>query len=278
MFPELRSHCLRRALCISALLCALLGSIVSSVAAQTRPFLYTVTSTTGQPVRSGVYSDFAFGHNLFAALGPEDIEQRMSVQMPLVGRFVGNAQVGWAASSPEENAAFQAEILADLAHPGSRVILAAGVGGMQDYDRIPAVLGRLVAGYRWAQTLAVANLRLEHAFPSADESLENHRDAVDIVSTLGVSRQATTHVRLGVETVAEDLEGFVESDEAEGGAKLMLGPTVGVGPRNAHWNTQVIAGYVLHLTSSSVSGLESGAPRDLTGTGYVVRASFGMQW
>lgn len=259
----------RMAMVIAAFLCSGAGT----AAAQVRPFLYTVVPARGQVARSGIYGDVAYGHNLFAGLGAEGLEQRLAVQLPLTARLRFTAQVGWAPTTPN-NATIQGEVLADLAPASARTTLAFGIGGMHDYRRTSVALGRVVAGYRWAKTVAVANVRLEHAFPKAGSA--EQRDALDIITTLGVMHDVRPSVRLGVESVAEDLEGFFEADEAEGGAKLMVGPSIGLGPRAARWTLQVTAGPVFRLTQSTAA-VGSGAPRDLT-TGFVVRTSLGLQW
>jgi hypothetical protein len=99
------------------------------------------------------------------------------------------------------------------------------------------------------------------------------------MTTLGIARQLGPAVRFGIESVGEDLEGLFEADEAEGGAKVMVGPSLTLQPRAARWAVSMVAGPVLRVSRSSAPGFDSGAPRDLSaGTGYVVRTSLGYQW
>ena len=82
-------------------------------------------------------------------------------------------------------------------------------------------------------------------------------------------------VRLGIEAVAEDIEGFVEKDEAEGGAKLMVGPTIVLAPSGARWSLLLGGGVVTQLTPSTRSPVTVGALRDLqpvTGTSFARRS------
>ena len=258
----------------------LVGGGIASARAQARPFLYTLVPAQSQARGASVYADLAYGHTVFAGLGPEAFEQRVGVQLRLSARLTLAAQAGWAPNDPStpSAASAQAEAVASLVPAGSPLVLAIGVGGEEDYRRTPVALGRAVAGYRWARTLAVANVRFEHAFPQSTDGVPDHRDALDVISTLGVMHELGPGVRAGFESVAEDLEGFFETDEAEGGAKLMIGPSLGLGPRDARWTLQITTGPVFHLTTSTVPAIGSGAPRDLTGTGYVVRTSLGFQW
>jgi hypothetical protein len=45
---------------------------------------------------------------------------------------------------------------------------------------------------------------------------------------VGVSKNLWRPVYVGVEMIGEDLEGFWEPNEAEGGARLLIGPSMRV--------------------------------------------------
>lgn len=245
--------------------------------AQARPFVYSLLPDAPVATVNRLSADLAYGHDVFHGLGAENFEQRLGLLVPLRRALTLMAEAGWAPhdDATGSDASVRGELLARLPLRG-RATLALGAGGMYDYSRTPVALGRLVFGYTWAHTQAAANLRLEHPFSS--DSGQEQRDPVDVIMTLGLSHAVNGTVRLGVESVAEDLEGLVESDEAEGGAKLMVGPSLGFAPPRAQWSALVIAGPVLHLSQSSVSGAGSGAPRDLSNSGYVVRTSVTFQW
>lgn len=51
------------------------------------------------------------------------------------------------------------------------------------------------------------------------------RDALDVMLILGANVKLSRIVRLGVEYVAQDLEGYFDDEEAEGGVRHFLGPT-----------------------------------------------------
>jgi hypothetical protein len=77
----------------------------------------------------------------------------------------------------------------------------------------------------------------------------------------------------GVEALGEDLEGFWEADEAEGGAKLLVGPSVNYAPRGSRFAFSVCGGPIFYATHSNV--IPSEAVRDLSEVGqngYTVRA------
>lgn len=258
---------------------ALLAATPLALAAQVRPFVFSQVAgaEVGAP-RVVAFGDVAYGHNMFAALGPERLEQRAGAQVRLADRVHLVAQGGWttAQDAATSRAMAQAEVLADVLSPASRAFLSVGVGGMRDYRATGVALGRLVTGYRWSRTTLVGNLRLEKAFARAGAE---PRDAVDLATTLGVSHELTPYIRVGAESVIEDLEGLVEQEEAEGGAKLMAGPSVRIGLPRSRWGATVIAGPVLRLSNSTVSGGASGAPRELgSARGYVVRTSIAYRW
>lgn len=246
---------------------------------QARPFVYTqLTSGAMDAPRVALFGDVGYGHRMFAALGPEKLEQRLGAQVRLAARVTLLAQAGLSAAGAGtvSRGMGQAEVLGDLLPATSRAMLAVGVGGMRDYRTTGVATGRVVAGYRWARTLLVGNLRLERAFArtSADP-----RDALDVSTTIGASREVTPLVRVGLETVAEDLEGLVDREEAEGGAKLMVGPSVRVGLPRSRWGVAFVAGPVLRLSNSAIGDVVSGAPRELqTAGGYVVRTSLTYRW
>jgi hypothetical protein len=219
----------------------------------------------------------AYGRDLFQGLGPERFEQRLGLVVLLPSALSFVAEAGWAPhdDATRSEATVRGELIARLPMRG-RAIVALGAGGMRDYSRTPVSTGRLVLGYAWPHTVAAANLLIEHPF--GNRARQDRRDPVDVIMTLGLSHVATGALRLGLEAVAEDLEGLVESDEAEGGARLMLGPSLGLAPPGARWGVVVVAGPVVRLTNSSVSGTASGAPRDLTNTGYVIRTSLTLRW
>src|SRR5437870_2403648 len=87
--------------------------------------------------------------------------------------------------------------------------------------------GRLTLGQDAGRTRLAASLHGERLFASG-------RDSVDLVGTAGATVRMTEVVRAGVEYVGQDLEGMF-GDEAEGGARHILGPVVSA----ALWSQRV---------------------------------------
>jgi len=81
---------------------------------------------------------------------------------------------------------------------------------------------------------------------------------------------------VGIEAIGEDLEGFWEAGEAEGGARLLVGPSLRVTPRGHPWHLSVAGGPVVHATRSSRAGdVVRALPASTGRNGYAVRASLG---
>ena len=76
------------------------------------------------------------------------------------------------------------------------------------------------------------------------------RDAVDLMLTAGASYAVTGPLRLGAEYVAQDIEGALDGDEAEGGVRHFLGPTAAVD----------LASHRLSLVGGPSFGLSKGSP------------------
>ncbi|TNF24438.1 MAG: hypothetical protein EP329_24925 [Deltaproteobacteria bacterium] len=94
--------------------------------------------------------------------------------------------------------------------------LAGGYGF--DYRERQVLRARAALG----RTFGRLDLRLGSA---VEVPVSGEGDAADLSLTFGASYRVTPWWRQGIEVGGEDLEGFWEEEEAEGGAKLLLGPT-----------------------------------------------------
>lgn len=216
--------------------------------------------------------DLAYGERLFAGVGPERLEQRIGAQLSLANRWTVVASAGMASSGRAVSIlSGRAEVLIDLLPGTSRAAMAVGVGAMRDYTGTTVALGRVAAAWRTSAWVLAGNLRIER--PLGNPA----RDVVDVITTLGAQRRLSEPLRIGLEAVAEDLEGLFDSQEAEGGAKLLLGPTLSLAPARSRWLLIVGGGPVLRLTQSTI-GTGSGALRDLNRSGYLIRSSLAYRW
>ena len=111
------------------------------------------------------------------------------------------------------------------------------------------------------------NLRFEKAF-------DKSRDKLDFISSFGYQHRVSSVLYLGFEALGQDLEGFWEKDEAEGGAKVMIGPSINLEPNHSKLSFSISGGPVFYATHSQV--IPSEAIREIgsvaSGNGYTIRA------
>src|SRR4051812_49268242 len=105
---------------------------------------------------------------------------------------------------------------------------AAGGGLLREADGIDVALVRLVVGSDHDAWRLHGNLMFQ-------KPLVSNRDAVDLVTTVGWAYRLSGSVSVGVETIGEDLEGFWDATEAEGGARILAGPSFHIGAPHRAW-------------------------------------------
>lgn len=130
--------------------------------------------------------------------------------------------------------------------------VAVGGGVRQEWDGTRVLIGRALAAANVAGGRLQGSFVLERA-----SSSPVRRHAADLVTTVGWSRRIGDRIALGVEGIGQDLEALWDPAEAEGGAKLIVGPSVHVRSRHGNWTATATAGPVLRslsLPSPDVSG------------------------
>jgi hypothetical protein len=181
--------------------------------------------------------------------------------------------VSASAASDAYQSSQQAELLVSLFAPGStRPALAIGGGVLHEAGGASVLLTRIVAGRETPGTRIHGNLLLEHP-------LATGRDAFDVITSIGWAARVTPALAIGVEGIGEDLEGFWDPTEAEGGARLLVGPSVHVAPQGKRWQLSVTGGPTFHPTTTTGS---SDALRELppvTGRyDYALRMTFSCRF
>jgi hypothetical protein len=255
-------------MCAAALL-SIAAAMTDVARAQDRPFVFSVTTA---PDRSKpqvlVDYDVGVGEHTFHTDWANGPEQRVGVQASL-GRWTLIGRVNLASNGGAYEASQQGEALFSvLTQRSSPVALEIGGGVLHEADGVDVLLARVVAGRESRDWRLHGNLLFQA--PRAQ-----NRDALDLISSAGWARRLTPAVWLGVEGIGEDLEGFWDPAEAEGGARLLIGPSLHISPPGRKWQLSVAGGPMLHPSRSLRS---TTALRDLPpvtgGTGYAVRTSF----
>jgi len=245
-------------------------SLGSTSGGTTQPFLFSVnTLTADAPAWNFNYSG-SYGEHTAGPFGYDGVDQQFAVKGYLGNRFTlfANADLGFAHNGSTTTAQ-QAEVIRDFVggktFSGARFGLGFGVN--RDFSNTGAIFSRVTASFEAASWRVGGNMRFEKAFSKT-------RDGIDLVSSIGFQHRITGPVFAGIEAVGEDLEGFWEADEAEGGAKLLVGPSINVAPTNSRFSFSVSGGPVFYATHSTV--IPSEAIRDVgtlgTQNGYTIRA------
>lgn len=144
--------------------------------------------------------------------------------------------------------------------------VAGGGGVRQTWDGTQVLLGRLLA----AMPLGVGRLQGSVVVERATSS-PLKRDSADVITSVGWARPVGSRLSLGVEGIGHDLEGLWDSAEHDGGAKLLVGPSLQVRSTNGEWGASLTAGPVYTSPSTATSGDPRSA--GMSGRHYAVFAS-----
>ncbi|MCB1155006.1 hypothetical protein KDL45_15225, partial [bacterium] len=138
-------------------------------------------------------------------------------------------------------------------------------------DAAFSVLGEIPLGEDEEEEEAEAQAGV-NGLEEEDEEEEGEYDEIDLVLSAGASYQVADWSRLGAEAEMEDMEGFWEDDEAEGGAKLLLGPTATFAfLDNAHARVNVAG--IIPLTSNDQTRVPG--DQNTNKSGVMARAALG---
>lgn len=237
---------------------------------QVQPFLFTLNTLTGDKSYWNIHYSGTYGERTTGQFGYDGLGQQFGVKGYLGNRFTlyGTAAIGFAHGGGITSAQ-QAEVIRDLigGRSAEGFRMGAGLGLSRDWSNVKSAISRITLSFDRTKWLATGNLRFEKAF-------ESSRDKLDFISSLGFQHRISNGFFLGFEAVGQDLEGFWEKDEAEGGAKLMLGPSVSFSPSNSKLSFALSGGPVFYATRSNA--VPSEAIREIgalaSGNGYSLRA------
>lgn len=232
-----------------------------------RPFLFTVATDPAADGQWVLYSDTGYGERGQDPARTDGWQQYVGAQgrvgwgLTVLGRLGFGTKEDGGVGNLEE-----AEVLKDVLTGAAP--LSAGVGARRELDGSFTALGRVVFGRTFAKDDLFTNVRFERSF-------ERDRDELDLMASVAWMHRFGDVASAGVEVLAQDLEGLWEPDEAEGGARLFIGPTVRAAIPATSFYLALGGGPVLR---ASRSPRINDAPRDLsTRSGYAIRLSIGFQ-
>lgn len=90
-------------------------------------------------------------------------------------------------------------------------------GFMQETAGIPVIQAGGILSKEFSRLNFTSNILFEKAF-------QERRDEIDMFITAGLSYKITEWLRTGIEYAGQDLEDLWEKEEAEGGARHIIGP------------------------------------------------------
>jgi hypothetical protein len=233
--------------------CSTIAALSTSVYAQ-QPFSFVLT--TPEPATTVPRTDpvtFFAGQDLDPLVGAQSRLQRMTLIAMEDTRF----------DRQDSRHARQAEFLVDVLSPAHDLKIAVGSGMRHEGGGVDVALARIVVGRSSLGGRMTGNVLFERPLSGA-------RDRMDVITTFGWSRPLARGISLGAETVAEDLEGLWQANEAEGGARLFFGPSVDLKPAARDWSLHLTTGADVRASQSLRS---SDALRALRGSGFVLRVS-----
>jgi hypothetical protein len=258
------------ALLLSVAVVAAPAAAQSSGQAHDRPFLFSVSTPQPETPHVSVNVESGFGERPFDLTEADRPEQRIGVQASIGHRFTVLGRVGIGSDKSSARTSQQGEVLYSvLQSPERQASVAAGLGVRHEAQGVNVLLGRLTAGRTFTAWRVDGNALFE-------KPLSIERDAVDLITTIGVARRVTSIMHVGIEMIGEDLEGFWDPNEAEGGARLLVGPSLRFAPPSAKWQIGAAGGPMVHATRSAVvSDATRSLPTGAGTNGYAVRVSLG---
>jgi hypothetical protein len=252
----------------SSSLAAGLSLIATFAGAQATPFLFTVMPTAASKTAAYGYYELGYGERTFEPVAGDRVEQAVGVRATIGSSLMVLARTGVSTFGGDTRVSPRGEVL--YSRPVGRTLrVAAGVGYAREYSRTDVMLARFGVGRATSRSMMHGNLMLE-------KPMSGDRDAVDLITTVGAGRKLGSAVTMSIEAVGQDLEGFWDPEEKDGGARLMAGPSIAIAPPAARWQLTLGGGPIIRATRSS---FDSGADRPLpTRNGYVLRSAVGFNW
>lgn len=242
---------------------------VSNTASNHQPFLFSATTLTPNDKNWLISYAGSYGNNATNPLGFNGVDQQFAVKGFLGSKFTlfANASIGFNQSGGTTSMQ-QLEVIRDIIG-GNKAMgfrFGLGLGALKEWTNDKATFTRLVVEWDNSKWKIASNMRFEKSFAE-------NRDGIDLISSAGILHKFSPVFYAGAEAVGEDLEGFWDKEEAEGGAKLFLGPSLNYLPSNSRLSFAVSGGPIIYATQNQQT---IGIPnRDLNSqikNGFTVRA------
>lgn len=232
------------------------------------PFLFSETTLTTHDLPWTLNYSGSYGQRVEGPFGYDGIGQQFAVKGYLGSKFTiyANAAFGMANDAGNVVSAQQAEIIRDFIG-GKKTTgfrLGLGLGINRDYSDVKSLLSRVTLAMEEFRWKFGGNLLFEKA-------LSSERDNIDIITSLGFHYQLVGNFYGGFEAVGQDLEGLWNDQEAEGGTKVFIGPSLNLVPNASRFSFSLSGGPVLYASKNEVTSFN--AIRELPSqNGLTIRA------
>jgi hypothetical protein len=240
--------------------------------AQPQPFLYTINGLNPAARQWSINYSGGYGQYTVTPLGFDGVDQDFTVKGYLGDRFTLVSALGAGFGSRGNFQSYQqAEVFKDFIGGKNPTGFRFGtsLGIIHEFSNDLVALSRFNLAYENLAWKFGANARVEHAFATG-------RDALDVITSFGIQRKIFGQLFGGVEAVGQDLEGLWETDEAEGGAKVLLGPSFNYTPVNSRLSFSLCAGPIFYVTHNSIL-LNDSAVRELPlNNGFTIKFNVGF--
>jgi len=241
---------------------------------QSQPFLYTINGLNPAARHWSLNYSGGYGQYTVTPLGFDGVQQNAAVKGYLGSRFTLLASMGVGFGANGNTQTYQqAEVFKDFIGGKSATGFRFGtsLGVIREFSSDIVALSRFNAAYENLSWKFAVNARVEKAF-AAD------RDAFDLISSFGVLRKISGHFFGGVEAVGQDLEGLWETDEAEGGAKVLIGPSLNFVPPGSRLSFSLCAGPIFYVTHSSIVSNDSAVRELPVNNGFTIKFNVGFNF
>jgi len=213
------------------------------------PFLFSKTTLTSSDIPWSIDYSTSYGERVSGQFGFDGVGQQLGLKGYLGKKFTLYGQAAFGFDHDHNvTSAQQAEVIRDFLG-GTNVQgfkVGFGIGMSRDFSSVVSLLSRVTVSYDDMNWKAGGNLLLQKSFSA-------NRDAVDIVSSIGFQHRFLGSLYGGFEAVGEDLEGFWDPEEAEGGAKLLFGPSLNMTTKDSKMSFSVSGGPVFYATQNQAS-------------------------
>ncbi len=249
-------------------------TLASVSMAQPQPFLFTI-NTLNPAARGWSVSYFGgYGERTVTPLGYNGVDQNVAVKGYLGDKFTIMASMGVGfGNNGDVKSLQQAEVLRDFIGGNQPFGFRAGasLGFRREFNNDKVALTRINAAYDNLNWKFGANVRFEKAF-------DKNRDGLDVISSFGIHRKISGELFGGIEAVGQDLEGFWETDEAEGGARVLVGPSLNYVPMSSRFSFTLCGGPIIYATRSTPAFNEFAVRELPTSNGFTMKFNVGFRF